>query len=44
MVPVLASAGGVAFLGETLSLRLVLSGIVVLGGIALALTGRQRFE
>src|SRR5262249_8811699 len=43
MVPVLAGAGGVAFLGETLSLRLVLSGIVVLGGIALALTGRQRF-
>jgi drug/metabolite transporter (DMT)-like permease len=43
MVPVLAGAGGVAFLGETLSLRLVLSGIVVLGGIALSLTGRQRF-
>jgi drug/metabolite transporter (DMT)-like permease len=43
MVPVLAGVGGVAFLGETLSFRLVLSGIVVLGGIALALTGRQRF-
>jgi len=43
LVPVLAGAGGVAFLGETLSLRLVISGIVVLGGIALALTGGQRF-
>jgi drug/metabolite transporter (DMT)-like permease len=43
MVPVLASVGGVTLLGETLSLRLVVSGIVVLGGIALALTGGRRF-
>jgi drug/metabolite transporter (DMT)-like permease len=44
MVPILAAAGGVAFLGETISLRLVASGIVVLGGIALALTGGQKFR
>ena len=43
MVPVLAGAGGVLFLGETISFRLVLSGVVVLGGIALALTGGRRF-
>jgi drug/metabolite transporter (DMT)-like permease len=43
MVPVLAGAGGVLFLGETTSLRLVLSGILVLGGIALALTGGRKF-
>jgi drug/metabolite transporter (DMT)-like permease len=36
MVPILASAGGVAFLGEAISFRLVLSAVVVLGGIALA--------
>jgi drug/metabolite transporter (DMT)-like permease len=44
MVPILAAGGGVAFLGETISLRLVASGIVVLGGIALALTGGQKFR
>jgi drug/metabolite transporter (DMT)-like permease len=43
MVPVLAGAGGVLFLGETVSLRLVASGIIVLGGIALALTGGRKF-
>jgi drug/metabolite transporter (DMT)-like permease len=43
MVPVLAGAGGVLFLGETISLRLVISGVIVLGGIALALTGGRKF-
>jgi drug/metabolite transporter (DMT)-like permease len=42
-VPILAGAGGVLFLGEIISLRLVLSALVVLGGIALALTGGRRF-
>ena len=41
-VPVLAAAGGVLFLAETVSLRLVLSATMVLGGIALALVGRER--
>ncbi len=35
----LAAAGGVAFLGERLTVRLVLCGAVVLGGIALAVAG-----
>ena len=43
IVPVLAGAGGVLFLGEAISLRLVVSGIIVLGGIALALTGGRKF-
>jgi drug/metabolite transporter (DMT)-like permease len=43
MVPILAGAGGVLFLGEAISVRLVTSGVVVLGGIALALTGGRRF-
>lgn len=39
-VPVLAAAGGVAVLGEQISLRLVLSAVTILGGVALA--GRSR--
>jgi drug/metabolite transporter (DMT)-like permease len=35
-VPVIAMAGGVLFLGETLGLPLVLAGAVVLGGVALS--------
>ena len=41
-VPVLAAVGGVIFLTETISLRLVLSGVLVLGGIALAILSRER--
>jgi drug/metabolite transporter (DMT)-like permease len=36
-VPVIAAIGGVALLAEPLSLRLVLSALAVLGGVALAL-------
>ena len=43
MVPVLAGVGGVVFLGETVSARLVVSGATVLGGIALTLSGGRRF-
>ena len=42
LVPVLAAAGGVVVLSETLSLRLVLSAAIVIGGIALALTSNER--
>jgi drug/metabolite transporter (DMT)-like permease len=41
-VPILAAAGGVAFLREAMSARLVVSTIVVLGGIALAIVSRER--
>lgn len=40
-VPVLAAGGGVVFLSESLSARLILSTMLVLGGIALALLGRK---
>jgi drug/metabolite transporter (DMT)-like permease len=40
--PVLTAAGGVLILGETISARLVLSTLLVVGGIALALVGRER--
>lgn len=41
-VPVLAAAGGVALLGETLTARLALSAVVILGGVGLALTRTAR--
>jgi drug/metabolite transporter (DMT)-like permease len=37
-VPILAAAGGVVLLGEPLHARLVVAGVVVLGGVALAMT------
>ena len=41
-VPVLAAWGGVAFLSEEISLRLILAGALILGGIALAIAGRRK--
>jgi drug/metabolite transporter (DMT)-like permease len=40
-VPVIAALGGVAFLGEHVTLRLVLAAAAILGGIALVVRGRQ---
>ena len=39
-VPVLAAVGGVVFLAETVSMRLVLSAALILGGIGLAVAKR----
>ncbi|MNG35885.1 hypothetical protein D3C84_1227480 [compost metagenome] len=39
-VPVLAALGGALLLGETISLRLVLVSLAVLGGIALVLRAK----
>ena len=41
-VPVLAAAGGVIFLSEHISIRLLLSAIMILGGVGLSLLGRAR--
>jgi drug/metabolite transporter (DMT)-like permease len=42
-VPVLAAAGGVFFLGEPLTMRLLAASVAILGGIALViLTGRPK--
>ncbi|RMF07517.1 MAG: DMT family transporter, partial [Candidatus Neomarinimicrobiota bacterium] len=41
-VPVLAAAGGILFLGETLTLRLTLATLLILGGIAAVVTARNR--
>ena len=41
LAPVLAAVGGVLLLGEAMSLRLVLAGAAILGGVALAVTARS---
>ena len=43
-VPVLAAAGGVVFLAETVTLRLIGATILILGGVGLALAGRERVD
>jgi drug/metabolite transporter (DMT)-like permease len=41
-VPVIAALGGIVFLGESITLRLVLASIAILGGIALVILEKQR--
>lgn len=43
-VPVIASVAGLLFVREAITLRLVLSSLAVLGGIALVVSGRQRMR
>jgi drug/metabolite transporter (DMT)-like permease len=40
-VPVIAALGGIIFLGEPISLRLVLASVAILGGIALVILEKQ---
>jgi drug/metabolite transporter (DMT)-like permease len=40
-VPVIAALGGIAFLGEAVSLRLLIASAAILGGIALVIFDRQ---
>jgi drug/metabolite transporter (DMT)-like permease len=40
-VPVIAALGGIVFLGETITLRLALASVAILGGIALVILERQ---
>jgi len=41
-VPVLAAIGGVLFMAEAITARLLLASLLILGGVALALLGRAR--
>ena len=43
LVPILAALGGVVLLSEALTLRLLLSSAMIVGGVALALTQRTNF-
>ncbi len=40
-VPVIAASGGVVFLGEPVTLRLILASVAILGGIALVILEKQ---
>lgn len=40
-VPVIAAVGGIAFLGEAITLRLLIASVAILGGIALVILERQ---
>ena len=40
-VPVIAAVGGVIFLGEAITLRLLIAGSAILGGIALVITDKK---
>jgi drug/metabolite transporter (DMT)-like permease len=41
-VPVIAALGGILFLGESLTLRLVLATVAILGGIALVILEKAK--
>ena len=41
-VPMIAAVGGIAFLHESISLRLVIASVVILGGIAIGIVRRRR--
>jgi len=43
-VPLIAAAGGIVFLGEQITLRLLIAAAAILGGIALVIFNRQRTE
>lgn len=43
-VPVLAALGGVALLSEPMSLRLLLSAVLILGGVALTVAAKERWS
>lgn len=43
-VPVIAALGGIAFLGEPLTLRLALASVAILGGIALVILERAQSQ
>jgi drug/metabolite transporter (DMT)-like permease len=40
-VPIIAALGGVLFLAEHISERLIVSGLLIVSGVSLALVGKQ---
>jgi len=44
LVPSIAALGGVVFIGESISLRLIISSMMILGGIALSIIGRHHLS
>jgi len=43
-VPIIAALGGIIFLQETITLRLVVASATILGGIALVIVEKQRLQ
>ena len=43
-VPIIASIGGVLFVSESISIRLVIACVLVLGGILTVILSKQSFE
>jgi len=41
-VPLIAAAGGILLLGETMTVRLIVAGIAILGGIAMVIVEKSR--
>ena len=41
-VPVVAAFGGILFMGEHMTLRLVIASLLTLGGIAMVISARQK--
>jgi drug/metabolite transporter (DMT)-like permease len=44
LVPVIAAAGGVLFSAETISMRLVIASVIILGGILTVILGKQALK
>ena len=42
LVPIIAAVGGVLLLSELITLRLVLSGILIIGGVGMTLKAKQQ--
>ena len=43
-VPIIAAIGGVMFVSENLTLRLIIATVIILGGILLVIFGRLSFK
>jgi drug/metabolite transporter (DMT)-like permease len=43
LVPILAAVGGVLFVGELISMRLIIASLLVLGGILMVIMGRRYY-
>ncbi len=41
-VPVVAAAGGIVFMAETITMRLMIASVLILGGVMLALLSPRR--
>lgn len=42
-VPIIAAMGGIVFLAETITTRLIIAGVLIICGVALALVGKRYF-